>query len=972
VSEASDILRSYIRLVGRLSGASSVSLYVPPGSGGEREILIHDGWLDPLPELVDADSAAEFCRRIDAEQARPDESTVRLASQITEGILCRIPLSWVTLRSEEETPGPERRKRDEQPRSEMTAWIGMRFEPDRVEEHHDDILSFPIAADTLGDEQWWKGFLGIAAAFAAHSRSLSETPFDSVTGLPDRPDFQGELETALARTRETGLPTVLLLLGPDDFGWVNDLLDRRSGDLVLREIATALRASLRSHDHVARYGGAIFTIILVNTPVADGRMVAENVVQRLGDQRYQGGILRLEFRAGVAVADAPGQIDSQELIRRADQALSAAKRGSAGSVRVWEKGSDVERAGSLDRLQGIFTGDKAKDYRNMGLLLDSVVAVAASTDTAQLATSFTERLFGALNARRVAVLERSPDGAFELLGGIERAGEGTQALRLTERDLAIVDRACRDRNFVVAEGGDESGELSLCAMPLSLGDRCLGGIVLEVASASVSFEGSDRRFLDALASQMAVALDRARLTERERRRQQEEKERLEAEVKDLRRVLRGSRLAYRSPAMESVLATAGRVARTDTTVLITGESGTGKEMLAHTLHELSSRHEQPLVIVDCGAISPTLIESELFGHEKGAFTGAHARKLGRFAQAHGATVFLDEIGDLPLDLQSKLLRFVQEKQFTPVGSVVGRTVDVRIIAATNADLRARVGEGKFREDLFHRLNVISLQVPPLRERKEDILHLASIFLQQFAALYRRPAHHFTPSAERALQAYSWPGNVRELQNLILTSVLFCDAPEVDVDDLQGLLATPKPGSTAPGAAPTPGPPLLPPLEAAAAGADDAGPDPALRLRKALAREIADALRLGRAALAPLGKWLTEDLILTADRLSGGVSRRGAELLGLPDTTYRRQLQSAASHRAAGLSVRSPGWPAVVSVLEDFIRARGAGTDACQWAEACLLAESESAAPGDVQAAAALLGVTEPTLLRRKAESARHF
>jgi diguanylate cyclase (GGDEF)-like protein len=971
VSEASNILRSYIRLVGRLSGASSVSLYVPPGSEGEREILIHDGWLDPLPELADADSAAEFSSRIDAEQPGPDESTVRLASQIAEGILCRIPLRWVTVRSEEETPGPERRKRDEQPRSEVTAWIGMRFEHDRADKYHDDLLSFPIAADTLGDEQWWKGFLGIAAALAAHSRSLSETPFDSVTGLPDRPDFQAELQTALARTKETGLPTVLLLLGPDDFGWVNDLLDRRSGDLVLRELATALRASLRSHDHVARYGGAIFTVILVNTPVADGRMVAENVVHRLGDQRYHGGILRLEFRAGVAVADAQAQIDAQELIRRADQALSAAKRGNAGSVRVWEKGSDVERAGSLDRLQGIFTGDKAKDYRNMGLLLDSVVAVAASTDTAQLAKSFTERLFGALNARRVAVLERSADGAFELLGGIERAGEGTQALHLTDRDLAIVERACRDRNFV-AEGGDESGELSLCAMPLSLGDRCLGGIVLEVASASVSFEGSDRRFLDALASQMAVALDRARLTERERRRQQEEKERLEAEVKDLQRVLRGSRLAYRSPAMESVLATARRVARTDTTVLITGESGTGKEMLAHTLHELSSRHERPLVVVDCSAISPTLIESELFGHEKGAFTGAHARKLGRFAQAHGATVFLDEIGDLPLDLQSKLLRFVQEKQFTPVGSVVGRTVDVRIIAATNADLRARVGEGKFREDLFHRLHVISLQVPPLRERREDILHLASIFLQQFAALYRRPAHHFTPRAERALEAYPWPGNVRELQNLILTSVLFCDAPEVDVDDLQGLHAHPKPGSTAPGAAPTAGPPPLPRLEPAAAGPDDVGSDPALRLRKALAREIADALRLGRAALAPVGKWLTEDLILTADRLSDGVSRRGAELLGLPDTTYRRQLQSAASHRAAGLVVRSRGWPAVVSVLEDFIRARGVGTDACQWAEACLLAESESAAPGDVQAAAALLGVTEPTLLRRKAQSARHF
>ena len=191
-------------------------------------------------------------------------------------------------------------------------------------------------------------------------------------------------------------------------------------------------------------------------------------------------------------------------------------------------------------------------------------------------------------------------------------------------------------------------------------------------------------------------------------------------------------------------------------------------------------------MVDCSAISPTLIESELFGHERGAFTGAQARKPGRFAQADGSTVFLDEVGELPLDLQSKLLRFVQEKQFTPVGGVAVQRVDVRIIAATNVDLRAKVAEGRFRSDLFHRLNVVRLHVAPLRERREDIVHLADIFLKQFAALYRRPAHHFTARAVEALEAHRWPGNVRELQNLVLTSVLFCEAPEVDVEHLQGL------------------------------------------------------------------------------------------------------------------------------------------------------------------------------------------
>jgi diguanylate cyclase (GGDEF)-like protein len=953
MSDATDILRSYIRLVGRFSGAGSVSLYVPPGLAGEREILIHEGRLTPVEELTDTEAAAELHARV-AEPA-PAEVPLCMASRAEGGVLYRVPLR--TVARPDDDPGPQRRRRDARTHAELTVWMGLRFGPDTSGRGR-DLLWFATAIDALSDEPWWESFLGLAAAFAAHTRTVSRTLFDQVTELPDRAHFQGEIDAALAQVQERKRPAALLLLGPDDFGWVNDRLDRRSGDQVLREVAIVLRAGLRSHDHVARYGGATFSAVLLDTAADEGRQVADNVVRRLAEYRYHAGSLRLEFSAGVAVADPAEPVGAQELIRRADQALSAAKRGNAGCVRVWEKGSDVEHARSLDRLQGIFTGDKSKDYRNMRLLLDSVAVVAAATEPAELARRFTERLFETLHARRAAVLERSRAGRLELLGGLERGDAGAVPLRLTERDVEIVERACRERDFV-AEPGGEPDEPSVCALPLFLQERCLGGIVIEVASAHISFEGSDRRLLDALASEMAVALDRARLMERERERQREEKAQLEAEVTDLRRVVHGSRLAYRSAEMESLLATARKVARTDTTVLITGESGTGKEMLAHTVHELSDRHERPVVVVDCGAISPTLIESELFGHEKGAFTGAHTRKPGRLAQAAGATVFLDEIGDLPLDLQTKLLRFVQEKQFTPVGGVTPRTVDARIIAATNADLRLRVAEGRFREDLFHRLNVVRLHVRPLRQRTDDIVHLANIFLQQFAALYRRPAHHFTARAEAALAGYAWPGNVRELQNLVLTSVLFCDAPEVDVDDLQGF------------GAPAPAPARAPEAAASRALEPSAPRDAATGLRQALAAQVAAALA-GEDAVVPLGKWLAEDLVLTADRLSEGVSRRGAELLGLPETTYRRQLQAASRHRAAGLAVRSPRWPAVAATLEDFIRSRRPSTDVCQWAETCLLEEIEEAAPGDARAAAALLGVTEPTLWRRKAERARQF
>jgi diguanylate cyclase (GGDEF)-like protein len=955
MTEATDILRSYVRLVEKSSGAASVSLYVPPAGAGEREILLHEGSLPPLPELADEAAAARLQRKAPHDEgAGAGGGAVRVASRDPGGVLYRIPVGWVLTPPEGGAVGTDRRSRRGARARELTAWIGLRFEGEAALRPMDG----SAATGALGDEQWWKSFLGLAAAFAAHVRTVSRTLFDQVTGLPQRPEFQAHLEHAVAQTVESRLPAVLILLGPDNFGWVNERLDRRSGDVVLGEIATLVRASLRSRDHVARYGGATFGVILFDTDAEVGLRVAENLVRRLDQQRYHEGMLRLDFGAGLAVADGTEAIDAPEMIRRADQALSASRRDGGGRVRIWEKGSDVETAGSIDRLQGIFTGDKSKDYRNMRLLLDAVAVVASSADAVELALRFTERLFDTLQARRVGVVERTKSGTLDLLGGYERIADGAKRFDLTPRDVELLERSAEGPQFV-SESGLAPSDASLYALPLVLQDRWLGAILLEVPAA---FDESDRRFLDALASGMAVALDRSRLLDRDRTRQQEEKERLEAEVTDLRRVVHGSRMAYRSSEMDGLLASARKVARTDTTVLITGESGTGKEMVAHALHELSGRRERPLVVVDCTAIAPTLIESELFGHEKGAFTGAHTRKLGKLARADGGTVFLDEIGDLPLDLQSKLLRFVQEKQFTPVGGVDSRRVDVRIIAATHVDLRARVTEGRFREDLFHRLNVIRLHVPALRERKGDVVHLATMFLQQFAALYRRPAHHFTERAKAALEAYPWPGNVRELQNLVMTSVLFCDGPEVDVEDLQGFQATldqtPPAGMRAMATPPPGGIPPVPPG------------DPRSRLRAALSLEVAAAISGGPSALVPLGKWLAEDLVLAADRLAAGGSRRGADLLGMPESTYRRQLRAASARRAAGGAGRSPSWPRVAALLEDVIRARPDGVDACQWAEASLLEEIEASVK-DSRRAAHLLGVTEPTLHRRRADLLRH-
>jgi DNA-binding NtrC family response regulator len=238
-----------------------------------------------------------------------------------------------------------------------------------------------------------------------------------------------------------------------------------------------------------------------------------------------------------------------------------------------------------------------------------------------------------------------------------------------------------------------------------------------------------------------------------------------------------------SPPMREVFEIVQQVAPSRATVLILGESGTGKELIAKALHQLSPRNKMPLVTVHCAALSPTLQESEMFGHEKGAFTGAHERRIGRFEQANGGTLFLDEIGEIDPNTQVKLLRFLGERTFERVGSNKTQTADVRLIAATNKNLAELVKAGTFREDLYFRLRVVELKLPPLRERRNDIPLLAHVFLRRFAKENEKPLHEINPEAMDILMAYSWPGNVRELEAAIESAVVLCRGEKITPRDL---------------------------------------------------------------------------------------------------------------------------------------------------------------------------------------------
>ncbi|HHM23826.1 MAG TPA: sigma-54-dependent Fis family transcriptional regulator [Bacteroidetes bacterium] len=318
---------------------------------------------------------------------------------------------------------------------------------------------------------------------------------------------------------------------------------------------------------------------------------------------------------------------------------------------------------------------------------------------------------------------------------------------------------------------------SVAAVPLRLKNEIIGAIYLDHTGRMGHFDQAGLEFLTAFANQAAIAIENARLFEMLRN----ENETLRSQVEEKYRF---EGIIGRSAAMERVFHLMEKVINTDATVLIEGESGTGKELVARALHYSGPRKRGPFIAVFCGALSESLLESELFGHRKGAFTGAREDKKGLLEAADQGTVFLDEISEVGLAVQTKLLRFLQEGEIKRVGDTQIRRVNVRVIAATNKNLEEEVRAGRFREDLFYRLNVIRLRLPPLRERQGDIPLLAQHFLEKYARRMGKPLKGFRPEAMRLLESHSWPGNVRELENTVERAVILAGDEWIGPDDLQ--------------------------------------------------------------------------------------------------------------------------------------------------------------------------------------------
>ena len=442
----------------------------------------------------------------------------------------------------------------------------------------------------------------------------------------------------------------------------------------------------------------------------------------------------------------------------------------------------------------------AGEVRKLSTLLEASQALSATLDLNEALQRVLEilgRHHGAVRSTVVLLNEETGEVELEASAGAVprgrrvryRVGEGVVGKVVESGKPIVVPRVSREPGFLHrAAERPELGEqeLTFISAPITLEAKTVGAVSIDLRFKTDRDYNRTAKFLGVVGSMIAQAVRVHRLIRADRQRLVDENTHLRQE---LRERYDFSNLVGTSGPMRQVYEQVAQVARANTTVLLRGESGTGKELIAHAIHYNSPRAKKPFIKVSCAALPQDLIESELFGYDRGAFTGAHASKKGRFELAEGGTLFLDEIGDLNLSTQVKLLRVLQEREFERLGSTQTIRANIRLVAATNKDLEQAIAAGGFRDDLYYRLNVFAIFVPPLRERKPDILLLADHFIEKFGREHGKQVKRISTPAIDMLTAYHWPGNVRELANAIERAIVLCDGQVVHAHHLPPTLQT---------------------------------------------------------------------------------------------------------------------------------------------------------------------------------------
>ncbi|MFL6283875.1 MAG: sigma 54-interacting transcriptional regulator [Pyrinomonadaceae bacterium] len=546
-------------------------------------------------------------------------------------------------------------------------------------------------------------------------------------------------------------------------------------------VADALLSRRHCAARRADEGFVLVDLDSLNGTFVNGRPVREHALAH-GDE-ISIGESRIVFLSGDAEAPARDS-NPVELSERSMTARSTVRLKVSDALAPVE--GSGEHASALAALA-----------RDLTLLVKISTAINSVRGTDALQRELLRFVFEVVPAERGAILLLGEEGDVVSEFALEREGQSGEAVKVSrtvvrqvieEGEAFLGNDLFEGSSALSPESLKVSRISSLLCAPLTLFGRALGVIYLTAIDSSTHFDEDQLRLVSVISGLAAVAINNARHVEQ-----------IEGENDLLRAASRVEHgMVGESAAMRKVYQLVARVAPTDSTVLIRGESGTGKELAAQALHQNSPRRERPFVAINCAALTETLLESELFGHERGAFTGALAQKKGKLEVADGGTLFLDEIGEMAPVLQAKLLRVLQERAFERVGGTRTIRVDVRVVAATNRDLEEAVRSGAFRQDLYYRLNVVSFEMPALRDRREDVPLLASYFAAKYGAKFKRKVTGVSTAARECLTGYDWPGNVRELENAIERAVVLGSTASILPEDLPEtvLEAEPAAGSNA--------------------------------------------------------------------------------------------------------------------------------------------------------------------------------
>lgn len=993
------LIKSYLESLLEFTSAEYVSLYFPANLalGLEKKVMTTGE-----TTLIEFSAPEQNFDHVSLENAIEGEAHRVISGKETGTVLVSLASTKLPAAQKNRAGRSSRRPISSSNTELNLCWLGLTFKSNVP-----SWLCCMTKSQTLNEEDsrichLFHNLVDFGSHQLGQIESQSSLLIDPLTGLPCRTKFQSQISQLFQQ-----FPNVaVLMIHSPEFHHINKKFGHESGDSVIWEIGQNLLNSIRETDLVSRFGGALFAIAVPVHEEQEAIQLAHKIQQHLQQPEYLGGAINLGFNVGIGIVTVAEAYNTQaervaSLINRADQALKASQGDTKPTITLWQlEQMDVYNQ-RVDYIGGIFTADTATDYRNMLLLWDISNIIASNNQFDDLLQQVVHRLgqtFDFGYAGIIEYTEEHPSGNQKVYLLDENANtsiQDTLPQQMHENFSALTQKVATTTK---PQESNIDG-IILFAAPLNQSGQSCFFIASDTEKLTLT---SDSQMLfTALTKQLGRALNRTRLEEQLNQQLKQQKQQLQNELTQLKEDLQSSSMFYCSSAMEQLMKQAKRAAMTDTTTLIIGESGTGKERLVSSLHKMGSRQDKPLIIVDCGAIPETLIESELFGHMKGAFTGAQNTSKGKVYEANGGTLMLDEIGELPLQMQTKLLRFVQEKHYTPVGATKAETVDVKIIAVTNRELEQEVEKGNFRQDLFYRLNVLTLRTPPLRERPEDIPLLAKHFLKRFAQQFNHAIKQLSDDVLEKMLAYQWPGNIRELENRLMQANLLSDQNVIEWLDLK-IQHKPTLEPTASSRVPIepliPRAHVMPDINAISnvktmptvdtlsgssvesstdryvslpvSSSDESSQplsssDVLINLRDRLKEQVKLIINHHEVSDYPVGNWVEDDLIyLTYLNVKNSVKHTGLRL-GVSHSTLRRKIDRILKQPALE-DIRPQKWSQVIDALKPIAQGHTKlGSQSISQLKLEVLATILEASPNNMAVAAVLMGVSEPTLYKLK-------